>query len=106
MPEPHLIEIVGDQEGQHEAERGADDEVQEGVLERDPEDRIFQDAPEILQADEAGRGQQVPLGKRDAERLHGRIEPDHPKKEERNRKEDPGVDRLLGLDGALVERSA
>jgi hypothetical protein len=61
MCEPHLIEIIGDKEGEDETERSADDEVEEGVLEGDPEDRILQNTPEVLEADEASRRQQVPL---------------------------------------------
>ncbi len=63
----------------------------------------YENAPEILQADEAGRRQQVPLRERDAEGFDCRVEADHTEKEDRHGKEDPGVDRLLGLDGAFVE---
>ena len=85
MHEAHAVEMIGDEKGEQQAGRRADEEVQEGVAEDLPEQRIPEKPPVVLEADEGRRAQQVPVGEGQPERLEGWPEPDDPVEDDGSR---------------------
>ncbi|MOA36515.1 hypothetical protein D3C78_1580430 [compost metagenome] len=69
MQDADPVEIKGDDESQHEADRRADDEIGEGILEHLPELRVLEQLDVIGDADELCRPQKIPVGEGQIEGL-------------------------------------
>ena len=95
MHEAHPIEVIGDDERDQQADRRAEDQVQEGVAEHLPEQRVGEEPLVVLEPDEGGRLRDGPVRDRQVEGLEGRPEADHHVEDERNREEAPRPDHLF-----------
>jgi hypothetical protein len=99
--EPDAVEVIGDGEGENQADRRADQEIEHRVAEHLPEHGVGPEALEIGQADEGRLGHQVPVRRRDVEGLERRVEADQRVEQDRHGQEGPGPDDLL-----LAQRQA
>src|SRR6185295_4434617 len=99
VAEPDAVEVIGDDEGEAEADRHPDGQVLEGVAHDGPERRVGGQAPVVGEADEPALADDVPVGERHEERLGRRVEADADVEGDRQGEEHPRAEAPPGAEG-------